>query len=87
MLAYGSQPGVATLLPQADAFFPALVTSVVPAKTLHSPAACIGTEFFARREKIEVTPHSSRFERSPVPIGPAHRPSTRAVCARPRRMP
>ena len=64
-----------------------LAISVVPARTLRSPTAGIGTEFLAHREKIEVTRAGSPFERSPVPMGHAHRPYTRAVCALPRRMP
>ena len=46
----------------------------------------IGTELLAHREKIEVTRHGSLFERSPVPMGRAHRHHTRAFCALPRRM-
>ena len=64
-----------------------LAISVVPARTLRSPTAGIGTELLAHREKIEVTRSGSPFERSPVPMGHAHRPYTRAVCALPRRMP
>jgi hypothetical protein len=52
--------------------------SVVPAWTLRSPTAGIGTELLAHREKIEVTPSGSPFERSPVPMGRAHRRYTRA---------
>ena len=64
-----------------------LAISFVPARTLRSPTAGIGTELLAHREKIEVTRSGSPFERSPVPMGRAHRPYTRAVCALPRRMP
>jgi hypothetical protein len=64
-----------------------LAISVVPARTLRSPTAGIGTELLAHREKIEVTRSGSPFERSPVPMGHAHRPYMRAVCALPRRMP
>jgi hypothetical protein len=46
----------------------------VPARTLRSPTAAIGTELLAHREKIEVTRCGSPFERSPVPMAPAHRP-------------
>jgi hypothetical protein len=53
---------------------------------LRSPTAGIGTELLAHREKIEVTRSGSLFERSPVPMGRAHRHYTRAVCALPRRM-
>jgi hypothetical protein len=60
---------------------------VVLARTLRSPTADIGTELLANREKIEVTRSGSPFERSPVPMGRAHRRYTRAVCALPRRMP
>ena len=60
---------------------------VVAARTLRSPTPDIGTELLARREKIEMTPSSASFERSPVPMARAHRPYTRAVCALPRRMP
>jgi hypothetical protein len=64
-----------------------LAISVVPARTLRSPTAGIGTELLAHREKIEVTRSGSPFERSPVPMDRAHRRYTRAVCALPRRMP
>jgi hypothetical protein len=47
---------------------------LVPARTLHSPTADIGTELVAHREKIEVTRRGSPFERSPVPMDRAHRP-------------
>jgi len=47
--------------------------SVVPARTLGSPTAGIGTGLFARREKIVVTRSGSPFERSPVPMSHAHR--------------
>jgi hypothetical protein len=60
---------------------------VVPAGTLRSPTAGIGTELLAHREKIELTRSASPFERSPVPMGLAHRHYTRAVCALPWRMP
>jgi hypothetical protein len=43
----------------------------------------IGTELVARREKIEVTRSGSPFERSPVPVGRAHRPYTREFRASP----
>jgi len=46
-----------------------LAISVVSARTLRSPAAGIGTELLAHREKIEVTRSGSTFERYPVPIG------------------
>jgi hypothetical protein len=64
-----------------------LAILVVPARTLRSPTAGIGTELLAHREKIEVTRSGSPFEHSPVPMRPAHRPYTRAVYALPRRMP
>jgi hypothetical protein len=64
-----------------------LAISVVPARTLRSPTAGIGTELLAHREKIEVTRSGSPFERFPVPMGRAHRPYARALCALPRRMP
>jgi len=56
-------------------------------RTLRSPTAGIGTELLAPREKIEVTRHGSEFDRSPVPMGRAHRHDTRSVCALPRRIP
>jgi len=61
--------------------------NVVPARTLRSPRAGIGTELLAHREKIEVKRHRLAFVRSPVPMGLAHRHYTRAVCALPWRMP
>jgi hypothetical protein len=64
-----------------------LAILVVPARTSLSPTAGIGTELLAHKEKIEVTRSGSPFERSPVPMGHAHCPYTRAVCALPRRMP
>jgi hypothetical protein len=64
-----------------------LAILAVPARTLRSPTAGIGTELLAHREKIEVTRSGAPFERSPVPMGHAHRSYTRAVCALPRRMP
>ena len=42
--------------------------SVLPARTLGSPTAGIGTELLAHREKIQMTRPGSQFERSPVPI-------------------
>jgi hypothetical protein len=60
---------------------------VVAARTLRSPTPDIGTELLARREKIEMTPSSASFERSPVPMGRANRRCRRAVCALPGRMP
>jgi hypothetical protein len=51
-----------------------LAILVVPARTLRSPTAGIGTELLAHREKIEVTRRGSPFERSPVPMDRAHRP-------------
>jgi hypothetical protein len=60
-----------------------LAILVVPA--LRSKAG-IGTELLAPRERIEVTRSGAPFERSPVPMGRAHRPYTRVVCALPRRM-
>ena len=60
--------------PKLGVPFASLAISVVPARTLRSPTAGIGTELLAHREKIEVTRHSSPFERSPVPI---------AACASP----
>jgi hypothetical protein len=53
--------------------------AVCSAKT--SSAQGIGTEFLAHREKIKVTRHNSTFELSPVPVGRAHRPHTRAISA------
>jgi hypothetical protein len=50
-------------------------------------AQVIGTEFRAHREKIQVTRHDSTCELSPVPVGRAHRPHTRAFCGHPWRMP
>jgi hypothetical protein len=64
-----------------------LAILVVPARTLRSSTAGIGTELLAHREKIEVTRSGSPFERSPVPMARAQRPYTRAVCALLRRMP
>jgi hypothetical protein len=55
-------------------------------RTLRSPTAGIGTELLARREKIEVTRSGSPFERSPVPVGRAHRPYTRELRASLRRI-
>ncbi len=55
--------------------------NVVPARTLRSPRAGIGTELLAHREKIEVKRHRLAF------VGLAHRHYTRAVCALPWRMP
>jgi hypothetical protein len=63
-----------------------LALSVVPARTLRSPTAGIGTELLAHREKIKVTRSGSPFERSPVPMGRAQRSYTRAFCGRLRRM-
>jgi len=57
-----------------------LAISVVPARTLRSPTAGIGTELLADREKIEVTRSGAPFECSPVPMARAHRP-TRAQFA------
>jgi hypothetical protein len=48
-----------------------LAISLVPAQTLRSPTAGIGTELIAPREKIEVTRNGAPFERSPVPMGRA----------------
>ena len=45
----------------------------VPAGTLRSQSAAIGTELLARREKIERTRHGSKCKRSPVPMARAHR--------------
>jgi hypothetical protein len=56
-----------------------LAISVVPARTLGSPTAGIGTELLAHREKIEVTRSGAPFERSPVPMSRPHRHHTRAV--------
>jgi len=42
--------------------------SVLPARTLGSPTAGIGTELLAHREKIQMTRPGSQFERSPVPM-------------------
>jgi hypothetical protein len=67
--------------------FAPLAISVVPARTLRSPQAGIGTELLAHGEKIEATRSGSPFERSPVPMGRAHRHYARAVCALPRRIP
>jgi hypothetical protein len=53
-----------------------LAILAVPARTLRSPTAGIGTEFPPHREKIELTRSGSPFERSPVPMGRAHRPYT-----------
>jgi hypothetical protein len=39
------------------------------------PTAGIGTELLADREKNEVTRRGSPFERSPVPMARAHRPT------------
>jgi hypothetical protein len=40
-----------------------LAMSVLPARTLRSPTAGIGTELLAPREKVEVTRSGSPFER------------------------
>jgi hypothetical protein len=45
-----------------------LAISVVPARTLRSPTADIGTELLANREKIEVTRRDSTCVLSPVPV-------------------
>jgi hypothetical protein len=42
--------------------------SVLPARTLGSRTAGIGTELLAHREKIQKTRPGSQFERSPVPM-------------------
>jgi hypothetical protein len=66
-----------------------LAISLARARTprlLRSPNNGIGTELLADREKIEGTGLDSPFERSPVPMGRAHRHDTRAVCALSRRM-
>jgi hypothetical protein len=54
--------------------------SVVPARTLRSPTAGIGTELLAHREIIEVTRSGARFLHSPVPMGRAI-PATHAQFA------
>jgi hypothetical protein len=45
------------------------------------------SELPTHREKIEVTRHDPTCERSPVPVGRAHCPDTRAFCPYPRRTP
>jgi hypothetical protein len=50
-----------------------LAISVLPARTLRSPTAGIGTELVAHREEIEGMRRSSTFERSPVPVSRANR--------------
>src|SRR2546428_9571263 len=60
---------------------------LIESLAMRTQNAGIGTELVAHREKIEVTRRGPPFERSPVPMGRAHRRYTRAVCASPQRMP
>ncbi len=55
--------------------FASLAISAASLRTLRSPMVGIGTELLAHREKIEVTRSGSPFERSPVPMARAHRPT------------
>jgi hypothetical protein len=55
--------------PKLEVLVASLAISVVPARTLGSPTAGIGTELLAHRERIEVTRSDPPFERSPVPMG------------------
>jgi hypothetical protein len=79
--------GLTLLDPKLEIPVAVLTIIGVPAWTLHLPTAGIGTELLADRDKIEMTPLGLPFERSPVPLGRAHRHDTRAVFALPRRSP